>query len=341
MAKHKAPTEVTVVAHQEQSAFAAFVERHWMKGAVIAIVITCAILYTQYQNTQEQAAVDESWNQLMTAIEGTDLEGDADRLQALAEELSGTQAGPWALYLRAQSLREAEDFEGAVASLLELKSQYPDHPLVKDTYAYGESTTPLSAVEYLSKAFESERAWRAETPRLFANPEPPATAPRVKLTTDLGDVVIALYSDQAPLHAENFLKQVEAGFYDGLIFHRTQSGERIDTGDPTTKDPDSQPQTWGRQGSETGLESEDSGLSHFEGVLASLPQPGGEGASDGGLITITARNSLMLDGRNVVFGKVIEGLDVVKDIASQPTDQTTLAPQDPTKIISATGVAGT
>jgi len=341
MAEHKAPTEVTVVAHQEQSAFAAFVERHWMKGAVIAIAITGIILYTQYQNTQKRAEVDESWNKLMTAMEGADLEGDADRLQVLAEELSGTQAGPWALYLRAQSLRDAEDFEGAVATLLKLKDQYPDHPLVKDTFAYGESTTPLSAVEYLSKAFESERAWRAANPRLFANPEPPASAPRVKLTTDLGDVVIALYTDKAPLHAENFLKQVESGYYDGLLFHRTQAGERIDTGDPTTKDPESQPQTWGRQGAESTVESEDSGLSHFEGVLAGLPHPGGEGQSNGGLITITARNSLTLDGRNVVFGKVVEGLDVVQDIASQPTNQTSLSPLEPTRIVSATVVAGT
>lgn len=57
----------------------------------------------------------------------------------------------------------------------------------------------------------------------------------VKLTTTLGDITLKLYDD-TPLHKENFLKLVEEGFYDGLLFHRVISDFMIQGGDPTSKD---------------------------------------------------------------------------------------------------------
>ena len=57
----------------------------------------------------------------------------------------------------------------------------------------------------------------------------------VLLTTDMGAIRIALYDD-TPLHRDNFIKLVEQGFYDGLLFHRVLFGFMIQTGDPTSRD---------------------------------------------------------------------------------------------------------
>jgi cyclophilin family peptidyl-prolyl cis-trans isomerase len=342
MAEHKAPTQVTIVPHEEKSAFAEFVDRHWVKAAIVAAFIAAFIIYRQVRDSQDAALVDESWNKLMAAVEEDSeggFRGDAVRLETLSDELQGTIAGPWALYLRALNLRRDGQYSKAIESLVLIKTKYPEHPLVKETFAYGESLTPLSAVEHLSKVFESEGSWRAEQPRLFSNPEPSADAPRIRIQTELGDIVVALYSDRAPKHVANFIEKVDEGFYDGLVFHRLNFGDRIETGDPTTKDPESSDLSWGLQGAENTVEVEETGLSHFAGYLSASPDPNGEG-SNGSLISLTARPSLALDSHGVVFGKVVEGLDVVRDIASQPSNPTTQRPVDPQRVLSMSLIPG-
>jgi cyclophilin family peptidyl-prolyl cis-trans isomerase len=341
MAEHKAPTDVTVVAYEEKSALVGFVEKHWIKAAVAAALLTAFILWQQYQRGQEAARVDESWNKLMAAVDETPnggFIGDPAVLQTLSTELEGTIAGPWALFLRAQSLREEGSYDEAVAALLQLKKEYPEHPLVRDIYKYGDAVTPLSAVEHLSKVFEGEKEWRETQPGLFGNPEPPADAARVRIVTEHGDILLALYSDRAPLHSANFLAQVEAGVYDGLLFHRASMGDGLKTGDPATAEPESNRMTWGRGESEGFVEAEDSSLSHFGGFLSATPAAGGEGSSKS-LITITANGNHALDTNHVVFGKVIEGIDVVVDIASHPVDQAQ-TPLEPVKITSMAVIPG-
>jgi len=343
MAEHKAPTQVTVAHHEEQSAFAAFIEKHWIKGAIVAVLISGFILYGQWQSSQEAQAVDSSWERLMSAVDQNsrgDLIGDPTVIDGLQAELEGSIAAPWALFLKAQGQREAGDYEQAVATLLSIKSKYPDHPLVKDTQTYGESQTPLSTIEHLSKVFNEEAEWRAEQPMLFDNPAPPAGAPTVRIQTDYGEIVVALYNDRAPLHSENFTKLASEGFYNGLKFHRTGFGQMIEAGDPTTKDEESDPLTWGKQGAEHTVEKEDTGLSNFAGYLAASSLPADEG-SNGSLFSITAQPVHYLDGNNVVFGKVIEGQDVVDEIAALPLDATRQRPETPAVIQSMTVTPGT
>jgi cyclophilin family peptidyl-prolyl cis-trans isomerase len=342
MADHKAPTEVTVVPHEEKSAFADFVEKQWPKGAVIAILVTGFILYGQWQKGQEVQSVDQSWNRLMSAVgqdSRGDLIGDPLLIDGLGDQLDGTIAAPWALFMKAQGYRIDGEYERAVQTLLEIKAKFPDHPLVKDTHNYGESVTPLSTVEYLTKVYNGEAEWREIQPRLFSNPEPPAGSPRVSIQTDYGDIVVALYSDLAPLHSENFAKLVNEGFYNGIKFHRTGFGQLLEAGDPTTKEEGSDPLTWGNQGADYTLEVEENDLSNFAGYLAAGSLPEEEG-SNGSLFSISARGIHYLDGQNVIFGKVIEGMDVVEEIAILPLDETRQRPLDPVIIQSMTMVPG-
>lgn len=342
MADHKAPTEVTVVAGDEPSRLALFVDRHWMKGAIVALVIAAGILVSQYQAGKDAEQVNQSWSRLMGAVDEDGRGGfdaDAQAIAGMEAELQGTPAGAWALYLEAQGLRQDGEYDAAIAKLQQIKTAYPDHPLIQDTRTYGDSITPLNAVERLTKVFNSEKEWHASQPQLFANPELPANAPRVRFQTDHGDFVLGLYVDRAPAHVENFLARVNEGYYDGLKFHRSAFGMMVETGDPNTREAESDPIQWGQTGSGATIETEDTGLFHFSGVLSANTLAAAEG-SDGGLIAITAMPAHFRDGQNVVFGAVVEGMDVLEEIAELPPDVTGQRPESPAIIESAAVVPG-
>jgi cyclophilin family peptidyl-prolyl cis-trans isomerase len=114
----------------------------------------------------------------------------------------------------------------------------------------------------------------------------------------------------------------------------------IDTGDPSTGAEDSDPMTWGRQGVEGSIESEETGLYHFEGAL-SANKVAGEEDSNASLVSILAQAAHYRDGTNVVFGTVVEGLDVVRDIAGRPSDPTGQRPLEPVTIQTASVIPGT
>lgn len=344
MAKHKAPTQVTLVPVEEKSALAEFVEKYWKLGALLAVIITASILVVQYMNQKERAAVDESWNTLMAAIEetGAGFTGDPDELARLTAELKDTVAGPWGLFLTAQNLRADGRYEEALSTLSSIRTQYPQHPLVAEKHTYGESVTPLSLVEHLGRMYGAEKSWRDEHPRFFANPDLPAGAPKVRIRTDRGDIVVGLYAESAPLHVENFLKLAGEGFFDGTRFHQVRRGQYIAGGDPATKD--TEPGLWppGGTGADYDVEAEESGLSCFEGFLASVVKsPKVE--SNGSLFNLTVADAHQLDTRSTVFGKIIEGLEVAQEISELPTlertgrtgqPEPTDIPQDPVSILS-------
>ncbi|MFT7485162.1 MAG: hypothetical protein ACI9F9_001009, partial [Candidatus Paceibacteria bacterium] len=282
MATHKAPSDVTIVTHEDRSSFAEFVDKHWLKAAALAVLATAGILFNQYQKNQDAAAVDKSWEDLMASVEEDQrgaLIGDPEVLKAATATLKGTLAGPWALYFQATSLREEKRYDEAIAVLAQIKAEYPEHPLAKDTQTYGESVTPLTQIEYLSKVYTSEQKWRKESPAIFLNPEPAAGSPKARLQTDQGDILVVLDAARAPKQVENFIKLAGEGFYDGLLIHRSAYGQMIETGDPTTREVDSDALSWGQTGADDNVEKEDTGLSHFGGVLSAMMIAGTEETS--------------------------------------------------------------
>ncbi len=341
MAKHKAPTEVTVVAHEEQSSFAALVEKHWMKFAVVAIAITIGIVFSQYRSQQAEADRDKSWGMLMAELEQDRrtgrLTGDAAALAGLATKLKGSDAAPWALYLEAQNLRKNSKPAEAVEVLMRLREQYPSHPLVTQRYQFEGSAAPLTLLDRMISVYEVEGTWEAEHPALYANPDLPAGAPKVRIKTDKGDIVVALFNDRAPKLSENFLKLAEQGFYDGTRVHKVAPGMLVEAGDPNSKDGDAE--TWGTEGADYTIEKEDTGLSHFEGYLGMVVKPGEEDPN-GSLFYLTAGPLHFLNHRNIVFGKVVEGLDVVKEISNAATEAPSTRPLNPISILGTEVVPG-
>ena len=139
--------------------------------------------------------------------------------------------------------------------------------------------------------------------------------PIVRITMDSGKVIRSeLYPETAPITVENFLDLVKKGFYNGLTFHRIISGFMIQGGDPDGN---------GMGGPGYSIKGEfksngvDNPLKHEKGVIsmARAMDPNSAGSQ----FFIMHEAAPHLDGQYAAFGKVIEGLDVVDEIASVET----------------------
>ncbi len=324
MATHKAATAVTIAPVQEKSGLAEYVDRYWKLGLLVAVVITGAILFLKHKASTQRLEDDLSWDKVLAVTTedpmSRDLSGSAADLGAVESQIRGKQAGAWALFLGATNAAEQQEPDEARKALAELRAQYPNHSLVTQKLSYPGTEAPQTAADALQARVEALSTWKVAHPGLFANPELPADAPRVRVQTDQGDIVLGLYSTLAPQHVENFLKHVREGFYNGTRFHRVIPGFMIQSGDPNTISGEAD--TWGLGGPGYKVPHEDNDLKHFAGVLAAAKM-GGDKESSGSQFYITVAPTHQLDGDYVVFGKVLEGMPTAHAIESTPIDPTT------------------
>lgn len=168
-------------------------------------------------------------------------------------------------------------------------------------------------------------------PELYEAPEP-QEKPEIQFETTLGTFKVRLYSKRAPKHSAQFLANCREGFYDGLRFHEvrrrgtdpttaaTYEGDLAFLGDPNSKEEDRA--KWGTFHSPKQTEREDSGVSHLPFVLAAERESEKTG-SDQRLIYFTASDAAKArDGKNVVFGRVVDGMDVLESITHAPLSST-------------------
>lgn len=126
---------------------------------------------------------------------------------------------------------------------------------------------------------------------------------------------IELYPDKAPITAANFEKLVKEGFYDGLTFHRIIPGFMIQGGDP---------EGTGMGGSKDKIKGEfasngvKNDIKHTRGVISMARSMMKDSASS--QFFIMHADAPHLDGDYAAFGKVVEGLEVIDEIASVETD---------------------
>ena len=155
--------------------------------------------------------------------------------------------------------------------------------------------------------------------------------PIVTLTTNRGDIKIELYPDKAPNTVNNFISLVKSGFYNGIIFHRVIHGFMIQGGDPKGVGTGGPGYSIKGEFSYNGFKGND--IKHERGVIsmARSMMPNSAGSQ----FFIMHRTSPHLDGQYAAFGKVIEGMDVVDEIADTPTDYSD-KPLEKQYIISAT-----
>ncbi len=130
-----------------------------------------------------------------------------------------------------------------------------------------------------------------------------------RVQTNQGSFAIELFEDKAPKTTQNFVDLAEKGFYDGVIFHRVIDGFMIQGGDPTGT---------GRGGPGYTIPDEfHPDLRHTEEGILSMANAGPN--TGGSQFFITLDRTAWLDGKHAVFGKVVEGMDVIRAIGSTPT----------------------
>jgi peptidyl-prolyl cis-trans isomerase B (cyclophilin B) len=139
-----------------------------------------------------------------------------------------------------------------------------------------------------------------------------AKKPLVTITMADGGVMKAeLYPDIAPITVENFVKLINKGFYNGLIFHRIISGFMIQGGDPQGTGTGGPGYQIKGEFSSNGVKND---LKHTRGVLSMARSQSPDSA--GSQFFIMHADAPHLDGEYAAFGKVTEGLDVVDKIAA-------------------------
>ena len=143
----------------------------------------------------------------------------------------------------------------------------------------------------------------------------------VFITTNEGQMTIELYPEDAPNTVHQFLKLVDSGYYDGMVFHRIINGFMIQTGDPNTKDPESDRSLWGTGGPGYQISAEFNTLQHDRGAISMAR--GSHVDSAGSQFFIVHKDSNFLDGQYTVFGRIVPGtqsLSAVDSIARMETD---------------------
>jgi len=139
----------------------------------------------------------------------------------------------------------------------------------------------------------------------YDTPPPMSIDPSKRYTatiaTSLGDIVIELFADKAPVTVNNFVSLARDGYYDGVTFHRVIRGFMAQTGDPTGT---------GAGGPGYRFADEfDRRLRHDGPGVVSMANAGP--GTNGSQFFITHVATPHLDGRHGVFGRVVEGMEVV------------------------------
>jgi cyclophilin family peptidyl-prolyl cis-trans isomerase len=169
-----------------------------------------------------------------------------------------------------------------------------------------------------------------------------AEAPRVKLATSSGDVVLELAADQAPATVANFVQYVKDGFYDGTIFHRVIANFMIQGGGFT-------PEFEKKSTREPIPNEADNGLRNQRGSIAMARTGEPHSATAQFFINVVDNPNLDHKAKNprgwgyAVFGRVVDGMDVVDSIRNVQTGNRGSyrnVPREPVIIRSATLMEG-
>jgi peptidyl-prolyl cis-trans isomerase B (cyclophilin B) len=148
--------------------------------------------------------------------------------------------------------------------------------------------------------------------------QPPSSSNKVKLTTSLGTIIVQLNAEKAPVSSANFLTYVNEGFYNGTIFHRVIKGFMAQGGGFDTAFKQKEVHASIKNEADNGLKNNRATL-----AMARTNDPNSATAQ----FFINLKDNTFLDHTSptssgwgyAVFGEVVEGMDVVDAIATQPT----------------------
>lgn len=145
----------------------------------------------------------------------------------------------------------------------------------------------------------------------------------IMIETKYGVMIADLYPNIAPITVKNIKKLISEKFYDNLVFHRVIKDFMIQTGDPTATGNGGSDKEIKGEFSENGVKND---LSHKRGVLSMARRGGNPETSEtmnsaSSQFFIVHKDSTYLDGKYAAFGLLIQGYDVLDEIASVQTDE--------------------
>jgi cyclophilin family peptidyl-prolyl cis-trans isomerase len=267
---------------------------------------------------------------------------DSDRVVELFQELTELEPDNLEMLLeRANHLRRLGRYDAAITVLRSKPFDYDEMPLAGVTLAealaaesrFEEACETLAKVSdeainaspaaFVIRPLKTQlqqlcpsyvELWKAEQAlrEQEANASGEALLPQVLIITAKGNVIVELFEDQAPNHVANFISLVEKGFYDGTKFHRVEPG-LIQGGDPNTKEGATGAAGQGGPGYRINAEhTRADHRKHFSGTLAMARST--DPNSAGSQFYICKSPAPQRNANYTVFGRVIEGLEIVRRI---------------------------
>lgn len=148
--------------------------------------------------------------------------------------------------------------------------------------------------------------------------------PKAIISTELGEIEIRFFTDDAPRHVESFLNLARLQFFDGTAFHRIVPGFLIQGGDPMSKQPNRD--LHGTGGPGFTLPPEPNDRPHRRGSVSMAKVPRDEDSTrditdSGSQFFIVVEDTSSLDRMYTVFGRVVKGMEVVDQIVAAPRDE--------------------
>jgi len=196
------------------------------------------------------------------------------------------------ILIRAELLRSMGRYEQAAEELAAEEELLESSATAREELARLRALAATSALEGRMRAADAKRG----------------DLPRVRVETPEGAFVLELFEDDAPNAVANFVTLVEEGFYDGTRFHWAEGGRHVVGGDPNSRNDDEHDDGFGGPGYR--IEPEPGRRLHHRYTITYVDVRG-ESFGEGSQFMIHIAPLPGLDGRNTVFGRVVEGFEVV------------------------------
>jgi dolichyl-diphosphooligosaccharide--protein glycosyltransferase len=234
-------------------------------------------------------------------------------LKDIKYPINGTSDQPYKLVYSSPSFEnDTEDIVFGVF-VYQVNKNYKPHPV----------SQKLNTQDNSTKDKESNTADERPQNMIKANITPSDNIAILK--TSLGNITLEFFPGAAPKHVNSFLNLSKTGFYDGTIFHRIVKDFVIQGGDPTTKNL-TQKERWGTGGPGYTIDAEFNDIPHERGIISMART--GDPNSAGSQFFIVTKDARFLDNQYTVFGKVIDGMQIVDQIEDLPTNQSSDQPID-------------
>jgi len=231
--------------------------------------------------------------QVQLRLARNDHEGALEALEGIARDFPLLRHQSWLHLMKSELLRGLGRYDDALAHLEENGPALGDDHVVQAEKSLLRYLLRVSAMEDRIREEEGARD----------------DLPRVRITVKgKGDLVIELFEDDAPNAVANFLSLVERGDYDGTKFHWVEGGRNVLGGDPNSRDDDPFNDGFGDPGYL--VESEPSRRMHLRFTVGYADKRRAR-RTEGCAFVVHLAPFPQLDGVNTVFGRIVEGFDVV------------------------------